>query len=170
METQLGVIAPLVVLLSTASSHAQNFEVKDWSVVENKPDQFYRSLKSTFIARTQTRDGALAIRCLDGGISLELIVSEAGDDPVGSMGDLKIAADEKSVQDDVGGIVKKGELEGARRMGVQFGDAATLDYLEGAQNISIRFTTQSGVSTTVSFPGGQSLTNIIGDARKACGL
>ena len=52
---------------------------------------------------------------------------------------------------------------------VQFGDESTLDYLEGGQKISVRYTL-GGATSTVSFSGGRSLNDVIGKARKACGL
>ena len=51
---------------------------------------------------------------------------------------------------------------------IQFGDESTLEYLKGAQKISVRYTAGGSIATE-TFSGGKSLNDVIGKALKACG-
>ena len=135
-----------------------------WSVQQSEPDPFDPS-KSTFIATTiGASGGVLAVRCLDGAISL-LVVSGPSNASSGEAVDLKLIADAKVIQEENAEVISTTDLTTS----VQFGDAFTLEYLDGAQKISLRYQLGDAIST-VSFSGGKSLTVVIGKALKACGL
>ena len=153
----LSILAPLAILLP-CSAHAAG-----WSVQKNETDPFDKS-KSTFIAGTFGDSGLLYIRCLEGNVSL-LIGSGPSNASAGDTVDLKIVADSKDVQEEEAEVLNSTNAATA----VQFGDASTLDYLEGAQKISVRYAL-SGAVATVSFAGGRSLNDVITKARKACGI
>lgn len=106
----------------------------------------------------------LAIRCLEGATSL-LVVSGPSNASAGEAVDLKLVADSKGIQEEDAEVIGTTDFTTS----VQFGDASTLEYLDGAQKISLRYELGKAIST-VSFSGGKSLTVVIAKARKACGL
>jgi hypothetical protein len=135
----------------------------EWTVVENKPDPFEPS-KSTFIAGYIGGDSVVAIRCLEGGISL-VVVSGSSNATPGQPAHLKIVADGRPPRNEENSIVMETDY---RSTAVQFGDEATLNYLNGARKIAVRYFV-GDVTTRSTFEGGASLTNVIQKALKACG-
>ena len=135
-----------------------------WTVQKSEADPFAPNGTSTFIAMELGEGSGLSIRCLEGTISLLLVVQASG----ASRGDpasVKLIADAKGVlDDDDAQVISATPL----LTGVQFGGESTLDYLEGAQKLSLRYELR-GFAATVSFAGGQSMDGIIDKALKACG-
>jgi hypothetical protein len=134
-----------------------------WSVQKNEQDPFDKS-KATFIAGAMGGGEGLAIRCLEGTISL-LVIAAPSNASLGDTVDLRIVADDKAVQEEDAQVLGSTTFATS----VQFGDSSTLDYLQGTQKISLRYTL-AGATSTVSFSGGRSLNDVIARARKACGL
>jgi hypothetical protein len=134
-----------------------------WFVQKNEQVPFDKS-KSTFIATTMNAGEALALRCLEGTVSL-LVATGASNASAGDQVDLKIVADNKDVQEETAEVINSTNFATA----IQFGDESLLDYLEGVQKISVRMTV-AGATTTVSFLGGRTLNDVIAKTRKACGL
>ena len=153
-----ALLMPLLTFVLAYPVHAAG-----WSIEKNETDPFDNT-KSTFIAETPGGTGILAIRCLEGDISL-MIVSGPTNASTGDTVDLKIVADSKGVQEEEAAVIEATNFATA----VQFGDASTLEYLNGVQKISIRYTL-AGATSTVSFFGGKSLIDVIAKARKACGI
>jgi hypothetical protein len=134
-----------------------------WTVQKSEADPFAPHGESTFIAMELGERSGLSIRCLEGTISLLLVVQASG----ASQGDpasVKLIADAKGVLDD-----NDAQVISATPLltGVQFGDESTLDYLKGAQKLSLRYELR-GFAATVSFAGGTSMDGIIDKALKAC--
>ena len=84
---------------------------------------------------------------------------------LGDVVDSKLVADFKGIQEEDAEVIDTTNFTTS----VQFGDTSTLEYLDGAQKISLRYGLGNAIST-VSFSGGKSLTVVIAKARKACGL
>jgi hypothetical protein len=150
--------AALVMLASSASA--------GWTTVKNEPDPFEPS-KSTFIAATVDDHGGLvglAIRCLDGGLSL-VVTNSASNAALGDPAHLKIVADGQPPRDEDEASVISSTTQVTV---VQFGDEATVAYLKGAKKVSVRYTI-GGMMLTETFGGGKSLDGIIQKAMKACG-
>jgi hypothetical protein len=134
-----------------------------WFVEKNETDPFDTS-KSTFVAGTTSGNDGFVIRCLEGAISL-MLTSGPSNASAGDAVDLEIIADNKGVQEESAQVLTATSFFTA----IQFGDASTLEYLNGAQKVSVRFTL-AGARSTVSFAGGKSFTDVIAKARKACGI
>jgi hypothetical protein len=134
-----------------------------WTVVENDPDPFEPS-KSTFIAGTIEQDGGFAIRCLQGGISL-VVASGSSNATPGQLAHLKIVADGQPPRDENNSVVMGVTNDSTA---VQFGDETTLNYLNGAQKVSVRYWL-GDVVTTRTFDGGAPFASAIQKALKACG-
>ena len=134
-----------------------------WSVIKNEQDPFDKA-KSTFIATTGTIGDGLAIRCLEGGISL-LLLSGPSNASAGEPTELKIVADDLPVREEEDAAVLAATNFSTS---VQFGDKSTLQYLKGAQKISVRYSL-GDAHATESFSGGRSLADVITKALKACG-
>ena len=150
-------LATLIIFLASPAQAA------GWSIQKNEPDPFDPS-KSIFVAQTMSEDGILFIRCLQGSISL-LVAVGPSNALVGDDAGLKIVANSKVVQEENAQVLTTNNFATA----VQFGDDDTLEYLNGAQKISLRYTL-GGATFTVSFSGGKSLADVIAKTRKACGL
>ena len=121
----LAALAPLAIILA-CPAHAAG-----WSVEKNEEDPFDTS-KSTFIAATLNSNGMLAIRCLQGTISL-LVGSGPSNASAGDTINLEVVADRKGVREEDAEVLTATNFT----TGVQFGDASTLDYLEGTQDIDL---------------------------------
>lgn len=139
-----------------------------WSVLKNEADPFEPS-KSTYVAITTNGMRELAIRCLEGTVSL-LLISGPSNASAGDSSELKIVADSLPVREEENAQVIDSTTLATS---IQFGDGATLEYLNGANSkgvgkISIRYTV-AGVTSTDSFSGGRPLANVITAALKACG-
>jgi hypothetical protein len=137
-----------------------------WTTVKNEPDPF-EPTKSTFIAATVDDHGGLvglAIRCLDGGLSL-IVTNSASNAALGDLAHLKIVADGQPPRDEVEASVISSTTQVTV---VQFGDETTVAYLKGAKKVSVRYTL-GGMMLTETFGGGKSLDDIIQKAMKACG-
>lgn len=135
-----------------------------WIVQENEQDPFDKT-RSTFIALSKSEANMewLAIRCLDGDISL-LVAAGASNASHGEQSELKIVADSLPVRDEKAVVLAATNSE----TDVQFGDQSTLEYLKGAQKVSVRYSL-GGVLSTSSFSGGKSLADLIKKALTACG-
>jgi hypothetical protein len=134
--------------------------------VKNEPDPF-EPTKSTFIAATVDDHGGLvglAIRCLDGGLSL-IVTNSASNAALGDLAHLKIVADGQPPRDEVEASVISSTTQVTV---VQFGDETTVAYLKGAKKVSVRYTL-GGMMLTETFGGGKSLDDIIQKAMNACG-
>jgi hypothetical protein len=106
-----------------------------WSVQTSEADPFAPNGTSKFIAAELGEGSGLSIRCLEGKISLLLVVQAFG----ASRGDaaaVKLVADAKAVlEDDDAQVISATTVLTA----VQFGDESTLDYLKGAQKLLVRY-------------------------------
>jgi len=98
----------------------------------------------------------LAIRCLEGRISL-LLISGRSNASAGDSTKLKIVADAMPVRGE-----EEAAVLGVSNFGtaVVFGDESTLAYLKGAQKISVRYNLASAILNE-SFSGGESLADVI---------
>jgi hypothetical protein len=137
-----------------------------WTTMKNEPDPFEPS-KSTFIAATVDDHGGLvglAIRCLDGDLSL-VVTNSASNATLGDSAHLKIVADGQPPRDESEASVISST---AQTTVVQFGDEATVAYLNGAKKVSVRYTI-GGMILTETFGGGKALDDVIQKAMKACG-
>ena len=158
LKLAVTTLVPLAVALASPARAA------GWSIEKNETDPFDTS-KSTFIAATMGGSGGLAIRCLEGTISL-VVISGPSNASAGDAVDLKLVADAKIVRaEEDAEVLKTTNFTTA----VQFGNDSTLEYLDGAQKLSLRYTL-GGATSTETFSGGKSLRDIIAKARKACGL
>ena len=153
----LAAIAALSAALSASPALA------GWSVNTNEADPFTPGT-SKFIAVENGDQSALSIRCLEGQVSLLLIVPGSGG-AAGDRGFIKIVTNSKS-QVDASDEVLYATVLGA---GIQFGDASILVYLKGAQKVSLRYELGNSISS-LSFAGGRSLDGVIDKALKACGM
>ena len=153
----------LVALALLAVSLTRPAFAGGWSVQKNEQDPFDKS-KSTFIATEGGDTGVLAIRCLEGSVSL-LVGSGPSNASAGSMVAMKIVADEKDVQPAVGAVI----VATSSATAVQFGSVSTLEYLDGTQKIAVRYELGDAIITSM-FSGGTSLNSVIVKARKACGI
>jgi hypothetical protein len=134
-----------------------------WTIDTNEPDPFEPS-KSRFIAGTVDDHVGLAIRCLDGGLSL-VVATSASNAATGDLAHLKIVADGKPPRDQDEAYVISSTAD---LTVVQFGDEATVVYLKGTKKVSVRYEL-GGARLTNTFGGGKSLDDIIQKALKACG-
>ena len=151
--------AALALAFSATAAHADI-----WNIIESEQDQFDRS-KSTVIAQTKGAFGvSLSVRCLEGEISL-LVDASPSSAAVGDKVPLKIVADHQPALDVDEARVVASDNTGT---GVQFGDELTLEYLKGAQKISVRVNL-GGASETEVFSGGYTLANAIAMALRGCG-
>jgi hypothetical protein len=135
-----------------------------WTVQKSEADPFAPNGAATFVAMELGEQSGLAIRCLEGKISLLLVVQASGASQ-GDLASVKLIADAKGVVDDDDAHVI---WTTTVLNGVQFGDESTLDYLKGAQKLSLRYGLR-GFTATVSFAGGKSMDGMIDKALKACG-
>jgi hypothetical protein len=149
--------AALVVLASPA--------LGGWTVQRNEPDPFGPKGSAEFAAGEGNSSMALWIRCLQGKISLELVVEAFGVSE-GDRANVKLIADSKDILEDNNAQVVE---TSSAFTGIQFGDEDTLNYLKGTQKLSVRAGVR-GSSETVSFAGGKSMDGVIDKARKVCGM
>jgi hypothetical protein len=151
-------------IIAVGMARAGQASAAGWMVEENEVDPFDKN-RATFVADTMSDGAALVMRCLEGEVSM-LISVGASNAGAGDAAPLKIVADDKPVID-----VDDAQVLTATNFntGVQFGGAATLDYLDGAQKVSVRLGL-AGMTTTYSFGGGRSLKDMIARTRKACGV
>jgi hypothetical protein len=134
-----------------------------WTIDTNEPDPFEPS-KLRFIAGTIEGQAGLAIRCLEGGLSL-VVTTSASNAATGDLAHLKIVADGKPPRDQDEAYVISSTAD---LTVVQFGDDATVAYLKGAKKVSVRYEL-GGARLTNTFGGGKSLDDVIQKALKACG-
>jgi hypothetical protein len=138
----------------------------EWTTVKNEPDPFEPS-KSAYIALTLDIHAGLAglvIRCLQGGVSL-VVTNVPSNAAKGDPAPLKIVTDGQPPRDEHGAIVL---LSTAQATAVQFGNEATVAYLKGARQVSVRYII-GGVTMTETFEGGKPMDDVIDTAVKACG-
>jgi hypothetical protein len=149
------ITAALVMLASPAFA--------EWTIIENTPDPFNPS-KSEFRAAIEQHGDGLGIDCADGAVFL---VAKTGPSNArhGDQAHLRIVTDSHPPRDENWSVV--GESINNYTT-VFFGNEATLKYLNGAQQVSVRYDV-GGLSRTSTFDGGTSLTNVIQKALKACG-
>jgi hypothetical protein len=152
--------AALAVALAALASPA----FAGWRNVKDEPDPFGPKGTATFVAGESNGSISLWIRCLEGKISLELVVEAFGVSD-GDRANVKLVADSKDIREDNYAQVVEASTDFT---GIQFGDEDTLDYLEGAQKLSVRAEVR-GSYETVSFAGGKSMDGVIDKALKACG-
>ena len=136
-----------------------------WTVQKNEPDPFGPRDRRKFAAGEGNSSMALWIRCLQGKISLELVVEAFGVSE-GDRANVKLVADSKDILEDNNAQVVE---TSTAFTGIQFGDEDTLNYLKGTQKLSVRAGVR-GSSETVSFAGGKSMDGVIDKALKACGM
>jgi hypothetical protein len=134
-----------------------------WTIDTNEPDPFEPS-KSRFIAGAIDGQTDLAIRCLEGGLSL-VVATSASNAATGDPAHLKIVADGQPPRDQGEARVISSTAD---LTVVEFGDEATVAYLKGAKTISVRYEL-GGASFTNTFAGGKSLDDVVQKALKACG-
>ena len=135
-----------------------------WRIVKNEPDPFGPKGSTEFAAGESNGSMALWIRCLQGKVSLELVVEAFGVSE-GDRANVKLVADSKDILEDNDAQVVETSTDFT---GIQFGDEDALDYLKGAQKLSVRVGVR-GSSETVSFAGGKSMDGVIDKTLKACG-
>ena len=137
-----------------------------WTITVNEPDPFGPKGTASFSAGEGAGNNstALWIRCLEGKISLEVVIEAFGVSE-GDRANVKLIADGKNVLEDIDAQVVETTTE---ITGIQFGDENTLDYLKGAQKLSVRSEVRNSYQT-VSFAGGKPMDSIIDKALKACG-
>jgi hypothetical protein len=134
-----------------------------WRVDTNEADPFTPGT-SKFIAVENGDQSALAVRCIEGQVSLLLMVPGSGG-AAGDHGFIKIVTNSKPPVDASDEVLYATVLSA----GIQFGDASILVYLKGAQKVSLRYELGNSTST-LSFVGGSSLDGVIDKALKACGM
>jgi len=133
-----------------------------WTVQKNERDPFDKT-KGTFVATTVEDGHALAVRCLEGTLSLALSIPSGSLDR-GETLDVKIVSDEKDPISTEGGVLNSNVMFAL----VQFGDEDTLKYLAGSKKFFFRTTTTSSTNT-FGFTGGKSFEDTIRKAEVACG-
>ncbi len=153
---------------SVSPSPKLSSPTSEWFIAKDETDPFDPA-KSNFVAGTRNGMGDLAIRCLDGKISL-LLISGPSNASVGASSELKIVADSMPVREEQNAQIMEVTTLSTS---IEFGDEKTLEYLrgvnlQGVSKISVRYSVGDVVST-VSFEGGKSLADAIPKALKACG-
>jgi hypothetical protein len=153
-------------LAAIAAALSASPTLAGWRVDENEPDPFAANAGSTFIASESSGfQTGLAIRCLDGQISLLLLTGASTAATEGEQISLKLIADYKGViEDDDAHIVNATNVTTS----IQFGNENSLDYLKGTQRVSLHYGLGASYET-LSFLGGTSMDRVIDEARKACG-
>lgn len=134
-----------------------------WTVQKNERDPFDKT-KGTFVASTVEDGHALAIRCLQGEVSLALSIPSGSLDR-GENIDVKVVSDEKNPTSTTGVVLNSNVMFAL----VQFGDEETLSYLTGAKKFFFRTTTTSSTNT-FGFTGGKSFEDTVRKAQIACGV
>jgi hypothetical protein len=136
-----------------------------WTVERNEPDPFGPKGTTAFVAGEGNSSRALSIRCLEGKISLELVIEAFGVSE-GERASVKLVADSKDILEDNDAQVVEASTAFTA---IQFGDENTLNYLKGTQKLSVRAGVR-GSYETVSFASGKPMDAVIDKALKACGM
>lgn len=149
----------LAVCVTVASSGAL---AANWSISKNEQDPFDKD-RATFVASTTEGGKTLAVRCLEGELSFAVFL-DPGSVTAGDEVQVRIVADGKDPTSATGGVL----AASVYAVGIQFGGAEVMDYLQGAKKYYLRLSGGSA-SLTFGFTGGRSFDDVMNRARKACG-